>query len=68
MLKQVRKKPRFHSARGVNRGVIYLSKSFVGTKVQVLTAGQYNVLMTRLKQLKHKLFLVRRLLYEHPGA
>lgn len=63
MLKKVRKRPKHNTSLKRPKGVIYLPRPWIGTNVQILTEGQYNRLITSVKQLKRKIARIRGLIY-----
>lgn len=65
MKKKVRKRAKHTSKNCALKGVVYLPKPFIGTLVHILTDGQYIALKTTIKQLKRKVYAIRKVVYEY---
>lgn len=68
MLKTVRKRPIHNTHFGARKGVIYLPKSWIGTMIKVMPESQYKALRTKIKQLKAKVYKVRKVVYEYSSS
>ena len=65
MIKRVRRRPKHTAASAAKRGVVYLPRPFIGTMVKVLTKGQYKTLLVTIKQLRRKVYAIRKVVYEY---
>ena len=68
MIKKVRRRAKHTSKASAKRGVVYLPRPFIGTMVHILTDGQYTSMITTIKQLKRKVFAIRKVVYEYSRA
>lgn len=65
MIKKVRRRAKHTSKVSAKKGVVYLPKAFIGHMVHILTESQYNQMLITIKQLKRKVYAVRKVVYEY---
>ena len=66
MIKFVRRRPTHHTTYSRKKGMVMLPHAMIGSKVKIMSEGEFNTIKRTIKQLRHKLWRVKEVVYVKP--